>query len=158
MTVNEQVAFSWDDEDIEVEERPEFELLPPGDYSFTVANFERGWYEGGDKIIACDFANVMLYIVTPKGSTVTVFEKFFLVSSQAWRIKDFFMSVGLITAEQKPDMKKWDLIAGLSGRAKLGQRRYDGNSYNAIKKFYPKDSAAADPTAPPAGSAFSWET
>ena len=42
-------TLEWDDE---IEKDDAFQLLEPGDYKFTITNFERSRYEGGQKIPA----------------------------------------------------------------------------------------------------------
>lgn len=37
--MTEERAFSWDDEFTEVEDS--FQIVPPGDYDFTIVDFER---------------------------------------------------------------------------------------------------------------------
>ena len=45
------VALGWDDEI--TDSRPDFILLPDGEYDFTVLNYERAWYPGGAKLPPC---------------------------------------------------------------------------------------------------------
>lgn len=42
--------FGWDDEIVK-EGGEGFTLLPPGDYNFTVAKFERGRFAGSEKCL-----------------------------------------------------------------------------------------------------------
>lgn len=46
---------------------PEYVVLPDGDYNFKVTGFERGRYEGGEKIPACNMAIITLEIENNKG-------------------------------------------------------------------------------------------
>ena len=55
MNIEEIRTFDWDDE-IEVDDS--FELLPDGDYTFTVVNVERGRFDGSEKMPACNMATV----------------------------------------------------------------------------------------------------
>lgn len=42
----EEREFGWDDE---IENDNEFQILPDGDYNFTVTGFERGRHQGSAK-------------------------------------------------------------------------------------------------------------
>ena len=43
----EEREFGWDDE---IENDSEFQILPDGDYNFTVTGFERGRHQGSAKL------------------------------------------------------------------------------------------------------------
>ena len=49
--------FGWDDE-IQRDDSP-FQVLPEGDYNFTVKKFERARHSGSEKIPACNKARAM---------------------------------------------------------------------------------------------------
>ncbi len=42
--------LGWDDE---IEKGADYVLLPEGEYDFTIESFERGRFEGSDKVPAC---------------------------------------------------------------------------------------------------------
>ena len=48
----------------------EFVLLDEGDYNFTVTNFERGRFPGGQKVPACNKATITVQIKTAEGLPV----------------------------------------------------------------------------------------
>ena len=82
--------YTWDD-DYEYQNAKNQRLLEPGIYDFTVSNIEKCWYEGSSKIQPCNALNMWIDI---DGEDVTVFEKFFLVDTMAWKIASFLKSVG----------------------------------------------------------------
>ena len=43
----------------------------------------------------------------------------------------------------------WPMVPGSTGRCKIGTKIYNGNEYNEIKKFYPKDEMPVTPQATP---------
>ena len=49
---------------------PDFIVLPEGEYDFTVKCFERGRYNGGDKVGPCPKAMLTLSIDTPQGEAL----------------------------------------------------------------------------------------
>ena len=54
--MTEERAFSWDDEFTEVEDS--FQIVPPGDYDFTIVDFERAHFDGSDKMPPCPIARI----------------------------------------------------------------------------------------------------
>ena len=130
--------FSWDDE---IEKDSEFVLLPPGDYDFTVADFERGRFSGSEKLPPCPSAKVQLQI-KKDGETATVFHKLYLHSRTEWGLTQFFTAIGQKKKGEKLTMD-WSKVPGATGRAKISVREYDGREFNEVKKFYPKDQAPA---------------
>ena len=58
--------LSWDDE---VEKGEEYTLLPEGDYDFTIESFERGRFEGSEKVPPCNKAILRIRVDAPQGST-----------------------------------------------------------------------------------------
>lgn len=65
MSNESEREYGWDDE-IQ-NDGPEYVVLPDGDYNFKVTGFERGRYEGGEKIPACNMAIITLEIENDKG-------------------------------------------------------------------------------------------
>lgn len=142
---NESVAFGWDDE---VVEQP-FELMPDGDYRFTVTGMERAWFEpkrADSKISACNQANIELtFNWTSAGGfrrTSKLTHKLKLTSSLSFLIFKFFAGIGLHT--EGDGMKKfpWDKIMGRKGIARISS--YQGNNgqtYNSIDDIYTPDKA-----------------
>ena len=60
-------TYDWDDvtELTEEQERggQETTVLPDGKYPFEVIKVEKGWYDGGAKIPACNMAKVFLRVI-----------------------------------------------------------------------------------------------
>ena len=61
---NENHEIGWEDV---IEKDSQFELLDPGDYSFKVESFERGRFDGSEKIPPCNMAIVHLNVFDDKG-------------------------------------------------------------------------------------------
>ena len=55
----EEREFGWDDE---IENDNEFQILPDGDYNFTVTGFERGRHQGSAKLPPCNKAIITLNV------------------------------------------------------------------------------------------------
>ncbi len=56
--------LGWDDE---IEKGADYVLLPEGEYDFTIESFERGRFEGSDKVPACPRAKIKVKVEAPEG-------------------------------------------------------------------------------------------
>lgn len=129
---NQGFELGWDSE-IE-NDRPDFILLPEGEYDFTVNSFERGRYNGGDKIGPCPKAMLTFSVDTPEGEAI-VRKDLLLHSKLEGLLCEFFTCIGQRQHGQRVSMN-WNAVPGARGRFKLGIRvSKDGNQYNEIKKF-----------------------
>jgi len=117
---NKDMLMDWNDS-IE-NDGQEFVLLPDGDYNFTVTNFERGRFPGGQKIPACNKATITIQVDSKDGIAVVKFD-LLLYRSLEWRISQFFRSIGQKKHGEKLTMD-WNKVIGSRGRAKFKQRSY----------------------------------
>ena len=124
--------LAWDGE-IE-NDSPDFITLPAGDYDFTVQDFERGRYDGGKKLPACNMAIVHIKIETEQGLTI-IKHRLYLHKKTEGMLCAFFAGIGQRQKGEKLKMD-WTAVVGVKGRAKVGIRDYKENTYNEIKKFY----------------------
>ena len=144
MAENNQ-AFGWEDE---VEESS-FELLPDGDYIFTVSTWEKAYWEPtkpDSKVGACQQANIEISIdwVNSAGQKKTnkLVHRLKLWRSLDFLIYQFFESIGLRKKGDGSQRMPWDQIVGKSGVCQIGHHTDSkGSEYNDIIKCYPKESA-----------------
>lgn len=142
-------AIGWDDEIIDPGE-PEFILLTPGIYDFTVTGFERGHFDGSDKMDACSMAKLTLRCSNGVQET-DVFTNLFLSSAVAFKLSKFAKSIGDMPAGDSKGQKfrvDWNNIIGKSGKCRIKTRVYNGKDYNDVDDFIVPDPAAA-PTPTP---------
>ena len=142
-------AIGWDDEIIDPGE-PEFVLLTPGIYDFTVTGFERGHFDGSEKMDACSMAKLTLRCSNGVQET-TVFTNLFLSSAVAFKLSKFAKSIGDMPAGDSKGQKfhvDWNNIIGKSGKCKIKTRVYNGKDYNEVDDFIVPDPAAAPAPAP----------
>lgn len=133
---NQGQALGWDDE---IAEESEFVLLEPGIYGFTVTGFERGYFDGSEKMGPCPKAEIELEVVQ-NGRTAKVFENLFLNKKSEWKLSEFFISIGQ-KKQGEPLKMNWSKVLGSSGKCQIINNEYNGNTYNRVKKFIaPKDS------------------
>ena len=112
--------MSWDD--VLENDGQEFIVLPEGDYTFTVSNFERGSFPGGAKIPACPKATITLNIDNDQG-VVTARVDLLLYRTLEWKIAAFFRSIGQKKHGEKMTMN-WNKVMGARGRAHFKPRDY----------------------------------
>nr|DAY29928.1 MAG TPA: Protein of unknown function (DUF669) [Caudoviricetes sp.] len=142
-------AIGWDDEIIDPGE-PEFVLLTPGIYDFTITGFERGHFDGSEKMDACSMAKLTLRCSNGVQET-TVFTNLFLSSAVAFKLSKFAKAIGDMPAGSTSGQKfhvDWNNIIGKSGKCKIKTRVYNGRSYNEVDDFIVPDPAAAPAPAP----------
>jgi len=136
-----------------IEHDSEFVLFPAGDYNFTVTNFERGRYPGGDKLPPCNKAVLSLELEGEAGLTTTIKRDLFLHSSTEGFLCEFFTSIGQRKHGERVTMN-WGAVIGAKGRCKVIIRTFKGKdgediSINDVKKFYepdPNDPVSSTPT------------
>lgn len=142
-------AIGWDDEIIDPGE-PEFVLLTPGIYDFTVTGFERGHFDGSEKMDACSMAKLTLRCSNGIQET-TVFTNLFLSSAVAFKLSKFAKSIGDMPAGSTTGQKfhvDWNNIIGKSGKCRIKTRVYNGKDYNEVDDFIVPDPANAPAPAP----------
>lgn len=142
-------AIGWDDEIIDPGE-PEFVLLTPGVYDFTITGFERGHFDGSEKMDACSMAKLTLNCTNGVQET-TVFTNLFLSSAVAFKLSKFAKSIGDMPAGDSKGQKfhvDWNNIIGKSGKCRIKTRVYNGKDYNDVDDFIVPDPAAAPAPTP----------
>lgn len=133
-------TFDWDDE---IEKESEFTLLDEGDYDFEIVSFERGQYDGSNKMPPCKMAIVSFRVTDGTNDTV-IQDRFYLASNMEWKLSQLFKSVGLKSTGQKVAMN-WNALPGKKGRCHVIVRKNDqGNDFNNISKLYAKDEGGDD--------------
>jgi len=131
--------MGWDDA-IE-QDAPEFVMVPPGDYGFTVTAFERARHNGSEKLPPCNKAVLTLRLDIPEEQGVCVVKhNLFLHKKTEGRLCEFFTAIGQRRHGERINMN-WGQVVSASGRCKVGVRTYTGNdgreyTTNEITKFY----------------------
>ena len=142
---NRNDALDWDSV---IEAENEFVLLPEGEYEFTVKSFERGYFNGSEKMSACPKAELTLQIDAPQGTAI-VKHNLFLSRRTEGLVCAFFISIGQ-KKHGEPLKMNWQQVIGSKGRCKIGQRLYNDNYYNEVKKFLePADESTQRPAFTP---------
>lgn len=138
MSQDVERELGWDDE-IE-KDGGNFVLLPPGDYNFTVAKFERGRFQGSAKMPACNQAKLEITIHSPEYGDVTVFHNLMLHTKTEGFLSNFFTGIGQKKPGEKLQMN-WNVVTGAKGRCKLIENKYmskgEERVNNQIETFHP---------------------
>lgn len=137
---NFQREFGWDD--TIQEDAKEFITLTPGDYVFTVTNFERGRHtpnpQNPGKLPACNKAIITLQVETEEG-IATMTHNLFLHSSTEGMLSAFFGAIGQ-KKHGEPLQMNWNTVIGSTGVCRVGNRTYKDNVYNDVKQMIYADS------------------
>ena len=83
-TYNDEL-LDWDSE-LE-NDGQQYVTVPPGDYTFTVTDVERGNFNGSDKLSPCKMVTIKGTIDTDLGNA-TFQENLYLVRKQEWKLSD----------------------------------------------------------------------
>lgn len=146
-------ALEWDDE---IEKDSSFTLLEPGDYNFTVVNFERGNFGGnidrGGKIPACNMANLTIRVYDNNGNSSTWKEGFILHTILEWKISEIHRALGLKQHGERLRMK-WKEMVGLTGACKVKiytwtNKKGESVESNQVEKYYDPEDMGVTTTAP----------
>ena len=130
-TYNDEL-LDWDSE-LE-NDGQQYVIVPPGDYTFTVTDVERGNFNGSDKLPPCKMVTIKGTIDTDLGNA-TFQENLYLVRKQEWKLSAFFRCIGMKKHGEKLRME-WGKVPGSRGKAKFKNELYKGNTYNRIDQFY----------------------
>lgn len=140
--------FSWNDT---IQNDRTFEPIPAGEYSFEVKGFERGRFNGSEKMPACPQAIMSIRVDDGKNST-TLKYNLFLHSKTEGMLCSYFAAVGMRKKGQ-PLRMDFEGSVGRRGRCKVGIRKWTGNNgqmmeSNEIQSFImPSDYDTAPPQA-----------
>ncbi|MBR6875501.1 MAG: hypothetical protein IKN00_04340 [Bacteroidales bacterium] len=151
--MNQEIG--WDDS---ISKDSEFTILPEGDYSFTVAKFERARHNGSEKLPPCNKA-VLTLELTDGVHSGTITHNLFLHRKTEGMLCAFFSAIGQ-RKHGETLAPKWNQVIGSTGTCKVGMREWTGRDgqkmqSNEIRRFYEKEAAPeAAPAAPAANSGY----
>jgi hypothetical protein len=146
MSQEQGYELGWDDP---IEKNGlDWVLLPEGIYEFTVVNYERGRYAGGQKLPPCNKAIIDLKIESKEGET-TIKHNLFLHSTMEGLIGAFFNAIGLKSDGERFVMN-FNAAIGRKGKAKIfidEWTKNDGTTgqSNKVKNFVKVDKPKFSP-------------
>ena len=144
-------TYDWDDE-VELTEDQErggqeTSILPDGKYPFEVIKTEKQWYDGGQKIPACNMAKVFLRIDGGELGTGFVAENIYLAEGFEWKAGAFLRAIGVRSHGDKLEFRKLLHCDGEKGRCEIYIDEYEGrdgktHQSNKLKRFFDKEEEA----------------
>lgn len=127
-------AYSWDQPPIQEPQENSYIELLPGKYPFRVVKFERGRFDGSEKMTACPKAIIHIEVDGGELGTTKMTSNLFLHEKCQGSLAQFFVSIGL-RKHGDPLVFAWNQIVGKTGMCQTSTRTYEGKTYNDIKKF-----------------------
>lgn len=149
--MTQERELGWEDE-IE-KDGGDFIVLPAGDYDFTVVKFERGRFNGSEKMPACNQAKLEIAVHSPEHGDVIVFNNLLLHTKTEGLLSNFFAGIGQKKKGEKLKMN-WNAVIGAKGRLKLEINKFKGRdgeerTNNQVRTFYaPEDVPKANQQPP----------
>lgn len=136
---NIERELGWDDEI--TQDSAGFVQLTPGDYQFTVTNFERARHtpnpQNPGKLPACNKAIITLQIETAEG-TAQLTHNLFLHTTTEGMLSAFFGAIGQ-KKHGEPLRMNWNTVIGAKGVARINKRKgtgqYADKEYDNIKSM-----------------------
>ena len=149
MADNENRTIDWDDEITNDGEysNEESVVLPEGNYPFEVIKTEQAWFDGSQKIPACNMAKVFLRIDGGELGTGFVAENIYLAEGFEWKAGAFLRAIGIRSHGDKLEFSKLLHCDGEVGRCEIYVDEYTGRDgttrkSNKLRRFFDKEEQA----------------
>lgn len=99
-------------------------VLEEGYYPFTVQKFERGRFEGSQKMQACPMAVLTLKVQGTGGDEALVTQRLYMLERMIWKVSQFMAAIGNGRNEHGNVVINWGDVEGRGGWLKLKKRSY----------------------------------
>lgn len=123
-----------------------FEVLPDGDYHFTVESHELGYYSGNSDKIPPNTQQIICHLEIPfekdgeikmakVRNTLNVYKK------ALFAIRQFVECIGMVSEKGRTnvDLDKMDGMTGICSITTVESQ--NGNEFNRVQQFYPPSKA-----------------
>lgn len=142
---NEKI-IGWDDEILNDGEYSSEEnvVLPEGNYDFEVIKTEQAWFDGSQKIPACNMAKVFLRVDGGELGKALCVENIYLLERLEWKASAFLRSIGLKKHGEPIAWRQLVHCDGERGRChvyvdEFTRRDGETKQSNKVKNFFDKD-------------------
>ena len=149
MADKENKVIGWDDEITDDGEYSGEELvvLPDGNYPFEVIKTEKIWYDGSQKIPACNAAKVFLRIDGGSLGKALCVEYIYLLEKMEWKAACFLRALGLKKHGEPTAWREIGDCNGETGRCQIYIDEYTGRDgttkhSNKVRRFFDKEEQA----------------
>lgn len=119
-----------------------FDVIPDGDYHFTVDSHEFDYYSGSSTKIPENTQEVICYLSIPyekdgEIKTATIKNTLRIYKKGLWAVRQFCESIGMVPEKGKApvDMDKIDGLEGVCAITTGTSAK--GNEFNNVSTFYP---------------------
>ena len=125
-----------------------FEVLPDGDYHFTVESHSAGYYSGNSAKIPPNTQQVTCYLDIPimkdgQVKHVRVRNSFNIYQKALFAIRQFAEAIGMCPEKGKFNFN-FDKIDGMTGVCSITTvESANGNEFNNVQQFYPPSKVPA---------------
>ena len=145
MSNAEEKILGWDDE---IQNDGEYSgdelvILPDGNYDFEVIKTEQAWYDGSDKIPACNMAKIYLRVDGGELGKALCVENIYLLERLEWKAAAFLRSIGLKKHGEPIAWRQLTHCDGERGRCRIYVDTYKKNGEerqtNKVKNFFDKE-------------------
>ena len=142
---NEKI-IGWDDEILNDGEYSSEEnvVLPEGNYDFEVIKTEQAWFDGSQKIPACNMAKVVLRVDGGELGKALCVENIYLLERLEWKAAAFLRAIGLKKHGEPIAWRQLVHCDGERGRCHVYVDEFTGRDgetkqSNKVKNFFDKD-------------------
>ena len=142
---NEKI-IGWDDEILSDGEysSEESTVLPEGNYDFEVIKTEQAWFDGSQKIPACNMAKVFLRVDGGELGKALCVENIYLLERLEWKAAAFLRAIGLKKHGEPIAWRQLVHCDGERGRCHVYVDEFTGRDgetkqSNKVKNFFDKD-------------------
>lgn len=125
-----------------------FDVLPDGDYHFTVESHELGYYSGNSEKIPPNTQQIICYLEIPfmkdgTVSTAKIKNTLNIYKKALFAVRQFVESIGMVPekGKMKVDLDKIDGLEGVCSITTFEGN--NGNEFNRAQQFYPPSKAPA---------------
>ena len=125
------------DSPIANDDPPQQEILPAGEYWFSVTLHERGRTKAGDAPMSTLALNV--------DNRTTAIHRLTIKPSCEWSVAAFFRCVGLKKHGEAASAGVWDALQGQFGRAKFRPKTFNNRTSMEIESCIDFDTTATPP-------------
>ena len=145
----EEKVLGWDDE---IQNDGEYSgeesvVLPEGNYDFEVIKTEQAWYDGSQKIPACNMAKIYLRVDGGELGKALCVENIYLLERLEWKAAAFLRAIGLKKHGEPVAWRQLVHCDGEHGRCHVYVDEFTGRDgetrqSNKVKNFFDKEEQA----------------
>lgn len=135
----ENKEMDWNDGITNSEQDSEYHVPAIGEYDFRIVSFEKTISKAGNKM-----AKICIELDGP--SHCRVYDYLVLNQSSAWKLAQFFESLGLKEKDKELTRMPWDKVEGATGRVRIRHEDYQGRTTCKVDHYVIKENVKVEDT------------